>query len=109
MKKEYCSFDGMKYIISYPNNYDANKKYPVIFFLHGAGSRGDNLQLLEGNPYFVITEKNAEFPFITIAPLCYKNTWYDVFEKLQNFVFYCRKLKFVDADKFYLMGGQFFK
>ncbi len=105
MKKQICEFEGMKYIISYPNGYDENMKYPIIFFLHGAGSRGDDIKLLESNPYFHITEKFSTFPFITIAPLCHKNTWFDIFEKLQKLVLHCMKLEFVDRDRFYLMGA----
>lgn len=105
MKKEVLQFEGMKYLICYPNGYSENMKYPIIFFLHGAGSRGKDIQLLESNPYFRITEKIANFPFITIAPLCHTNTWFDIFEKLERFIFHCIQLKFVDTDKIYLMGA----
>lgn len=105
MKTENHIFDEMKYIIRYPDGYDDKAKYPVIFFLHGAGSRGKDIQLLESNPYFRITEKLSAFPFITIAPLCNTNTWFDIFEKLQKLVLHCMKSEFVDIDRFYLMGA----
>jgi predicted peptidase len=105
MKTENYIFDGMKYIICYPDGYDEKEKYPIIFFLHGAGSRGKDIQLLESNPYFRITEKLSSFPLLTTASLYHKNTWFDIFEKLQKFVSYCLKLEFVDTDRFYLMGA----
>lgn len=105
MKKEIYEFEGLEYIVSYPSNYNNNAKYPIVLFLHGAGSRGKNITILESNPYFLITDKNENFPFITIAPQCYENTWFDIFETLKRFVLFVNKLNFVDTDRIYLMGA----
>ena len=35
------------YILTTPNSINENEKYPLIVFLHGAGERGDNLDLLK--------------------------------------------------------------
>ena len=95
----------MKYIINYPSNFEEGKTYPVIVFLHGAGSRGENISLLEGNPYFLITDNFNDFPFISIAPLCHTNTWFDIFETLKNLVCHIMKFDFVDKKRIYLMGA----
>lgn len=105
MKKEHKIFNGMKYIINYPSNFEEGKAYPVIVFLHGAGSRGENISLLEGNPFFHITDNLNEFPFISIAPLCHTNTWFDIFETLKNLVYHIMKFDFVDKKRIYLMGA----
>ena len=105
MRKEIHEFEGLKYIISYPSNYNENQKCPTILFLHGAGSRGEDITQLKSNPYFLITDKLDDFSFITIAPQCNLNTWFDVFESLKKFVLNIMKFDFVDTDKFYLMGA----
>ncbi len=40
MKKEFCTFEDMQYIITYPDDYRDGEKRPILFFLHGAGTRG---------------------------------------------------------------------
>ena len=34
--------DTLKYRILFPENYDKDKKYPLVIFLHGAGERGND-------------------------------------------------------------------
>lgn len=53
-----------------PGSDDADKKLPVILYLHGASCRGDDLNKLKryGLPWYV--GKHGEFPFIVISPQC---------------------------------------
>lgn len=95
----------MKFVYQYPEGFTPEKTYPVILMLHGAGSRGDDPQKLFSNPYFSITAQHLEFPFITVAPLCTENTWFDMMEQLKKFVQQLVKLSFVDARRIYLMGA----
>ena len=39
MHYEINEFKTLKYITAYPDGYSKGKKYPIIFFLHGAGTR----------------------------------------------------------------------
>ncbi|MBO4733527.1 MAG: prolyl oligopeptidase family serine peptidase [Clostridia bacterium] len=105
MIKKDSIFEGMKYTVSYPSSYSKGKQYPIILFLHGAGSRGSDISLLKSNPYFLITDKIKDFPFITIAPLCHKNTWFDLFETLKRFVLYFTESDYVDINRVYVMGA----
>lgn len=34
--------DSLPYRLLLPENYNANKKYPLIFFMHGSGERGND-------------------------------------------------------------------
>ena len=38
-RMEEKNFDGLIYLISYPENFDRSEKYPVVIFLHGRGAR----------------------------------------------------------------------
>lgn len=48
MISDVFQFKGLQYLVTYPNGYELGKKYPVLIFLHGAGSlwwecKDDNL------------------------------------------------------------------
>ena len=105
MEYQNGTFNGMDYWVRYPNGYAEGKKYPVILFLHGAGTRGTDLQLLKGNTFFAITERYENFPFIVVAPQCHKETWFDHFETLHAFTEFIFQNAFTDKQHFYLMGN----
>ena len=95
----------MKYVIQFPENYTVGKKYPVILFLHGAGSRGNDIDKLLNNPYFKITSEHENFPFVSVAPQCSENTWFDVYETLKSVVLNIADKEYVDKNRIYLMGA----
>ncbi len=70
--------DTLPYRVLLPLNYDRSKKYPVIFFLHGAGERGrDNeKQLALGSKLFANEEIRKEYPSIVIMPQCPVNDYW---------------------------------
>ncbi len=104
MDIEISQFEEIKYIIRYPDGYRQGEKYPVIILLHGAGSRGDDINILLDNPYFKITAKHTGFPFITVAPQCSENTWFDMFEQLKRLATEIAFAEFADSQRIYLMG-----
>lgn len=68
------------YLLYLPPGYDANatNRWPLILFLHGAGERGTDLQLVakHGPPRLDTAETN--FPFIVVSPQCPDgNIWSD--------------------------------
>ncbi len=98
----FCEID---YIIKYPQNYIEGGKYPVLFFLHGAGTRGNDINLLKSNPFFEITDKHKDFPFVTVAPQCSKNTWFDCFNDLLSLAQEVYEMPFSDKKRFYGIGA----
>lgn len=46
--------DTLNYRMLLPENFDPKKEYPVLFFLHGAGERGNDneAQLMHGSKLF---------------------------------------------------------
>ena len=98
-------FEELEYVVDFPRNYTKGDRCPVIVFLHGAGTRGNDINLLMQNAYFKIVSKYEDFPFITVAPQCSKNTWFDMFEQLERFVCKISAEDFADADRIYLMGA----
>lgn len=105
MDTEVKEFDEIKYIIRYPDDYAVGEKYPIILFLHGAGSRGNDIDVLKGNPYFALTEKHKDFPFITIAPQCNQDTWFDLMNVLQKLAAEIVNFEFADRERLYVVGA----
>lgn len=98
------NFKDINYIIKYPENFDENKKSPTILFLHGAGSRGNDIEKVKNNPFFTITKSHKDFEFAVFAPQCSTNTWFDLFEQLEEFAEFISKQSYVDSEKLYCMG-----
>ena len=64
----YFNFGYVKYL---PKDYNENKKYPLVFFLHGAGEWGDDLDIACRHGFMKhVREEGKEYPFIFIAPQC---------------------------------------
>lgn len=70
--------DTLLYRLLMPENFDPEKKYPVLFFLHGAGERGNNneAQLLHGGDLFQSERMRKEFPAIVVVPQCPANDFW---------------------------------
>lgn len=95
----------LPYLVVFPKEFTEEKKYPVIIFLHGAGTRGVSFDKLISNQYFEITQEYANFPFITVAPLCYENSWFDMLHLLKELVRDIVESDFCDSGKVYLLGN----
>ena len=79
--------DTLPYRLLLPENYNASKKYPLVFFLHGAGERGNNneLQLVHGAKLFLKENVRKNFPAIIVFPQCPANSfWSNVDFKMEN-------------------------
>ena len=70
--------DTLRYRILAPLDYDANKKYPVHLFLHGAGERGNDneLQLFHGSNLFLDNNNRKKYKSWVIFPQSPKNDWW---------------------------------
>ncbi len=105
MRYEVKNFENTKILIRYPNNFEKGKRYPAILFLHGAGYRGEDIEHLKTNPYFTVTQNYENFPFISVAPICNDNSWFDLFPTLKNLAKSIFSSSIVDSNRFYLIGG----
>ena len=65
-----------RYLVILPEGYQADKKYPLLLFLHGSGERGDNLELVKTHGPFSKV-KELKLPFIIVAPQCPSNKYWD--------------------------------
>jgi len=62
----------LSYRLMKPIDFDSEKRYPLVVFLHGAGERGsDNTsQLKHGAKEFATDENRKKYPAYVLAPQC---------------------------------------
>lgn len=98
-------FEGLQYLMSYPEDFREDKKYPLIVFLHGAGTRCDDLGVLARNACFVNLQKRQTRGYLVLAPLCSVHNWNEVMQTVIKLVDDTRNLAFVDKKRVYVTGN----
>ena len=91
------------YLLYLPKDYEKQASWPLMLFLHGAGERGDDLEVVKkhGPPKLIAAGK--EFPFIVISPQCPKDRWWEPIELVALLDEISGKHK-VDPDRIYVTG-----
>jgi predicted peptidase len=104
---------GSGYLLYLPPGYagQPDKKWPVVFFLHGAGERGTNLALVKVHGLPQEIQQGRDFPFIVVAPQCPpEERWPAQLEKLDKLYAEILADYRVRPEQVYLtglsMGGQ---
>ena len=99
---------NLPYRTYFPENYDERKtKFPIVFFLHGVGERGENLDLVETHGIPKLIKNGKKFPFITVAPQCPFNQWWSRSEMIKSLINLVEKVvqKYdVDDSRVYITG-----
>ena len=97
---------GLRYVVKYPKGFDENKVYPVVLFLHGAGSISNDIQVLINNKKIFKQVEELDLPCVLFAPHCDPDlTWLDNIPKLKDFVNMICELPYTDASRIYLTGN----
>ena len=60
--------------------------------------------MILSHPFFEETEK-FNLNIVSVAPQCPGNSWFDIFEQLQEFAAYTSEFSFVDSNRVYLIGA----
>lgn len=78
--------DTIPYRLLLPVDYDASKKYPLIFFLHGAGERGNDneKQLVHCAKFFLREDVRKNYPAIVVFPQCAQESYWSNVENLRD-------------------------
>ncbi len=94
-----------RYLLSLPADYNKQpkKKWPLVLFLHGAGERGDNLELVKVHGPPKLIEQGQQFPFIVVAPQCPADAWWQP-EKLAALLDDVERRYRVDKRRIYVTG-----
>jgi len=92
------------FLIHLPGGYpDANKRWPMMLYLHGGTLRGNDLNLIKryGPPSFL--DRTPAFPFIVVSPQLGEGEEWET-ESLINFVEEIVKNYPVERDRVHLTG-----
>lgn len=100
------NFNGLKYLISYPEGFQEDKKYPLLIFLHGAGARSDTTDRLRKNiSLSCIRKRQDSRGFVLLAPLCDGITWNEWMRPLLHLIEQTRELPYIDKTRVYITGN----
>ncbi len=91
----------LKYLYYSPNSDD---NVPLIIYLHGAGSRGNELSALAHVGPIGELEKGRNIPARIVAPQCNADTWFEIFETLIDFTQTVIAEQGVNKNRVYLTG-----
>ena len=96
---------GYKYFLTLPDGYstDKTKKWPLLVFLHGAGERGDDLNLLKKHGPPKLIGAGKKFEAIVVCPqVPVGESWNP--HGVKAFVDEVKNSKRVDESRIYLTG-----
>ena len=95
---------AMQYLLCLPKGYGRLKKrWPLVLFLHGAGERGTDLDLVKMHGPPKLVEQGREFPFVLVAPQCPQDIWWDI-PALEGLLDEIAAKYAVHPDRVYLTG-----
>jgi predicted peptidase len=102
---------NFNYLLYLPDDYDSSKKFPLVVFLHGAGERGNKLELVKRHGPPKLIQEGSKFPFILVAPQCPEGRrWTHFLLELSLLIDDIQSNYSVDENRIYLtglsMGGQ---
>lgn len=104
------SFEGkyqkevkLNYLLYLPKDYEQKDKVPLLLFLHGAGERGDNLELVKVHGPAKLVEQGKDFPFVIVSPQCPKDQRWNPADLIALLGHIISKYK-IDESRIYVTG-----
>ena len=99
-------FNQLRYLISYPEGFREDEKYPLVIFLHGRGARSESTEKLHRYTCLQqLLQRQNERGYILLAPHCARGDWNEWMMLLIQLLEEQRSLPFVDETRVYLTGN----
>lgn len=93
----------LPYLLYLPKDYEQQKVWPLLLFLHGAGERGDDLQLVKVHGPPKLIANGSDFPMIVVSPQCPADKWWQA-AHLSALLDQIEQDYKVDQERIYLTG-----
>ncbi len=94
------------YLLYLPEGYgEKDQQWPLMLFLHGAGERGDDLNLVKKHGPPKLIEQGKPFPFVVVSPQCPQGQWWT--EKTDTLMALLDRIESdydVDSARIYVTG-----
>lgn len=92
-----------QYLLYLPEEYGGQEKWPLLLFLHGAGERGADINLVKVHGPPKLIEEGKDFPAIVVSPQCPKGQFWSV-EFLDDLLDEIVQRYKTDEDRIYVTG-----
>jgi predicted peptidase len=93
----------LNYLLYLPKDYEQKEKHPLMLFLHGAGERGDNLDLVKVHGPARLVNEGKDFPFIIVSPQCPLNKRWEPADLIALLDYIIANYK-ADENRIYVTG-----
>lgn len=107
LQKQVTTTVSLRYLRYLPKGYGENpeRKWPLMLFLHGAGERGSNIELVKKHGPPKLIEQGREYPFIIVSPQCPSGVWWtEMTDALVALLDDVQAKYAVDPNRVYLTG-----
>jgi poly(3-hydroxybutyrate) depolymerase len=102
-----CTIGGVnldsQYLLYLPEGYESGDDVPVMFFFHGAGERGSNINVLKNNGPPMLIEQGKDFPCVVVSLQCPADVWWRT-DHILLFMDHVLDTYTVDTDRIYVTG-----
>jgi predicted peptidase len=95
----------VRFWLALPADYDRlpNQHWPLVLFLHGAGERGEELELVKKHGPPKLAAAGRDFPFVLISPQCASGSRWNPHELAKLIEHAAGSLR-IDRDRIYVTG-----
>lgn len=93
----------MNYLIYLPPEYQQKEKWPLLLFLHGAGERGNDLDLVKIHGPPKLIGQGKDFPFVVVSPQCPEDQWWEPVS-LTALIDHIEQKYKIDPERIYVTG-----
>ena len=76
----------LHYNIDYPNGFDPQNVYPILFYFHGMGGVGQGVDYIAERGPLQRERMPEDTPFILVVPACDDYTWMGHFSYIVDFI-----------------------
>ena len=80
LQREITKQVHINYLLYLPDKYgkDPTAKWPLLLFLHGAGERGHDIELVKRHGPPKLAEKGEKLPFVIVSPQCPEESLWEI-------------------------------
>ena len=97
--------DDISYLLYLPENYNHDlREWPLLFFLHGRGERGSDINQVKTHGPPKLIEQGNSFPFMVVSPQCPLERLEWDWQLLDNLLTEILKTYRIDRSCIYLTG-----
>lgn len=97
---------SLGYLLYLPEEYDPQRAWPLLLYLHGSGERGADLEQVKRHGPPKLIAEGQKFPFIVVSPQCAQfEGWMTKLHVLGMLLDEIESSYAIDVDRIYVTGN----